>query len=233
MSTPAASPRQLRSNSTEAPPPSAQQLFNGIRHTILTATGYQEPIYENVDPSVGSEVAYSLDRDPEVERVRPSIHYSSVTRILRVHIMPTEIHECHTRWLTMEFNRMLVSNWLTLAESDALEISNGLTFESCLQEPYAASSKTPDWYCRVDTANLPRIVVESGWSERWPQLNQDSDLWMRGGAPEVQLVLIFHWRKLRGGRVRGDLQVWDRDALGNANLRQTEQIFPLPAGGAA
>lgn len=146
MSTPAASPRQLRSNSTEAPPPSAQQLFNGIRHTILTATGYQEPIYENVDPSVGSEVAYSLDRDPEVERVRPryvrkekkillltrylSIHYSSVTRILRVHIMPTEIHECHTRWLTMEFNRMLVSNWLTLAESDALEISNGLSMST-------------------------------------------------------------------------------------------------------
>lgn len=71
-------------------------------------------------------------------------------------------------------------------------------------------------------------MVESGWSERWPQLNQDSDLWMRGGAPEVQLVLIFHWRKLRGGRVRGDLQVWDRDALGNANLRQTEvsNLYP-------
>jgi hypothetical protein len=72
MSTPSASPRQLRSNSLlQVPPPTAQQLFNEIRHAILTATDYQEPIYKDVNPSVGSEVAYSLDRDPEVERVRP------------------------------------------------------------------------------------------------------------------------------------------------------------------
>jgi hypothetical protein len=65
-------PRRLRSNSLlKKPPPSAQQLFIEIRHTVLAATEYQEPIYENVNPSVGSEVAYSLDRDPEVERARP------------------------------------------------------------------------------------------------------------------------------------------------------------------
>lgn len=61
-------PQQLRSNSPEVPPPPAQRLFNEIRQIILTATGYQEPIYENVDPDVGSEVAYLLDRDPEVEQ---------------------------------------------------------------------------------------------------------------------------------------------------------------------
>lgn len=79
-------------------------------------------------------------------------------------------------------------------------------FENCFQAPYAASSKTPDWYCRVNTDNLPRIVVESGWSECWHQLDQDRDPWMRAGAPKVQLVLIFRWEEISGGRVRGDLQ---------------------------
>jgi hypothetical protein len=45
---------------------------------------------------------------------------------------------------------------------------------------------------------------------------------MRGGAPEVQIVLIFNWKKISGGRVEGDLEVWDRNVLGNANLRQNE-----------
>ena len=44
--------------------------------------------------------------------------------------------------------------------------------------------------------NLPRIVIEAGWSEGFPKLRNDKDLWLIGGANEVQLVILLKWTKL-------------------------------------
>lgn len=73
MPTPLASSRRLRSGSLKKDQPiqTAQKLFNLILHTISTAHEYQEPIYNDVDPSIGFEVAFSLANDADVERLRP------------------------------------------------------------------------------------------------------------------------------------------------------------------
>ena len=79
-----------------------------------------------------------------------------------------------------------------------------------------------DWICRVNTNNLPSVVVEAGWSENYPKLVRDKDLWIIGCAPEVQVVFLLNWTKITQGRVKGVIQVWDPDAVGNPNLRQEE-----------
>ncbi|KAJ9262979.1 hypothetical protein DTO212C5_7752 [Paecilomyces variotii] len=45
---------------------------------------------------------------------------------------------------------------------------------------YAGSAKEPDWFMRPDSAQFPRVVIESGWSEPHPNLLRDKDLWMNG-----------------------------------------------------
>jgi hypothetical protein len=74
---------------------------------------------------------------------------------------------------------------------------------------------------------MPTIVIESGWSESHPKLLQDVDLWLRGGAGTVELVFVFNWSKLVRGRVKGVLEVYDRNLAGGRNLAQSVVIINL------
>jgi len=137
--------------------------------------------------------------------------------------MTTEIHEAHARWMSMEWQLMASARWLTVQEIMLLDHgAPGPQFKG-FRGLYGAARKTADWICRVDTAPLPRIAIESGWSEN---LQRDKDVWLVGGAPDVQLVILLKWTKLSRSRVKGLIQVWKRDAAGNPVLRQEEQVFP-------
>lgn len=79
---------------------------------------------------------------------------------------------------------------------------------------YRGSSKQPDYFLRVDTDPSPRIIVESGWSESFPHLRNDKDLWLLGD-PSVVLVILLRWTAISNGRIKGCAEVWRRDALGS------------------
>ena len=51
------------------------------------------------------------------------------------------------------------------------------------------------------------------------------NLWLKGGAGTVQMVLLFKWSKLAGDRVKGYVEVFNLDPVGNENLIQTEVII--------
>lgn len=87
--------------------------------------------------------------------------------------------------------------------------------------PYSTASKEPDVCIRPDTLPLPTVAVDSRWSESWPRLLADKDLWLLGGAA-VEAVILFQWTKLAGGQVRGTLQLHGRDAARNVVLIQEE-----------
>ncbi|KAN0068625.1 hypothetical protein V8E54_013349, partial [Elaphomyces granulatus] len=114
------------------------------------------------------------------------LHYNSETQVL---LMPTEIHECHVRWLVAEFSLMLVSNWFTAPEFFQLDVHKCNVY-SVFQPPYAASSKMGDWICRLNTNNLPRVLVEAGWRIR--------DNVSRPSTPQVKSILWQH--TFEGGR---------------------------------
>jgi hypothetical protein len=88
---------------------------------------------------------------------------------------------------------------------------------------YDCSSKEPDGFILPGfKVNLPTIAIETGWSESWPKLQNEKDLWLIGGAPEVQLVFLIIWTELDRNRVQGDLYVYGRDATGAPTLTQKE-----------
>lgn len=93
---------------------------------------------------------------------------------------------------------------------------------------YAGSSKEADLTIGPTVALYPSIVFESGWSESFPALRRDKDLWIGGCGGHVELVILVKFNKLAGGRVSGMIEVWAGDAAANEWLIQTEVIANLP-----
>lgn len=91
--------------------------------------------------------------------------------------------------------------------------------------PFESSLKEPDCEIRPLGARLPTIVMESGYSESKSTLYNDRDLWLLGGRGEVQAVVVIKWSTITGGRVNGVIELWNLDAAGNVQLRQSEVGF--------
>ncbi|KKZ61878.1 hypothetical protein EMCG_03668 [[Emmonsia] crescens] len=218
---------ELRSqSSSKTSKLSTQQLFLKVKHAIIEATESQNLEYEDVDPQSGIVISRSLSETPEIERILPRVNFNSVTQVLRIKIMPTELHDCHQLWMKNEMRHMLTDGFLNEAELDYLDMRVGTRFEG-FQPPYTFSSKEPDLAIRPDGVALPTVVVESGWSESLSRLREDMQLWLEGGTPLVQLVLLIKWSRLSGNRVKGSLEVYGRNSAGIPMLLQTESIFPV------
>jgi hypothetical protein len=91
--------------------------------------------------------------------------------------------------------------------------------------PYTLSSKEPGRCVCPVGLYLPTVVIESGWSESRPRLHNDVNLWLKGGAGAIKIVLLFKWSKSTSGQVRGHVKVHNLDPAGNVNLLQTEVII--------
>jgi hypothetical protein len=73
--------------------------------------------------------------------------------------------------------------------------------------------------------DCPTLVIESGWSESRPQLHHDRDLWLIGGQGSVQVVLVIKWTKNPVKQVKGDIEVFELDPLGNVRSIQQEVSY--------
>ncbi|OJD11519.1 hypothetical protein AJ78_07733 [Emergomyces pasteurianus Ep9510] len=221
---------------------SPQELFNSIKKTILDSSESADLSYESIPPPAGLQLATSFREDPDIEGALPRsvfaftttissnfVSYNSHTQTLTVRVKPTRVHDAHQPWLDHEMLDMVVSGFLSVAEKKFLKRLVGTTFQGFVAS-YEASSKEPDTCILPDAQPLPTVVFETGWSESWPRLDHDKDLWLLGGAPTVQLVFLIKWSKSDGNRVKGEIQVYGRDGTGEPTLLQIEPIFPVPLG---
>jgi hypothetical protein len=90
---------------------------------------------------------------------------------------------------------------------------------------YADSQKEPDLLIRADNLRLPKVVIESGWSESWPRLRDDMNLWIVGGNGEVKVVILIKWgfRPCQG--ICRTVGVYRPDTNGMPVRRQIEVLF--------
>lgn len=91
---------------------------------------------------------------------------------------------------------------------------------------YAGSKKQADLTITPTVALYPS-TFECGWSETFPGLRKDKDLWIGGCGGNVELVIPIKLNKLAGGRVSGMIEVWAGDAAANDRLIQIEVIANL------
>ncbi|KAK2747704.1 hypothetical protein FQN55_004874 [Onygenales sp. PD_40] len=196
-------------------------LFNHIRKVILDQNRPADLSFPNIPSSAGLQLATSFSEDPEIEKTLPRISYNSLTQILTARVRPTNVHDCHQEWLDDEIYLMTRAGFLTHLEKRSLRMRVGTSYQG-FAPPYTSSSKQPDTCIVPDDLRLPTVVIETGWTESWPRLNADKDLWLVGGGGSVELVLLIRWSKLVGNKVKGEIQAHGRNAAGNIVLLQTE-----------
>jgi len=214
----------LRSGDVREDHQSAQAIFLEIKKAIQSATKESFLVYQGIDEETGSCVERSLDEDKDVEERNSRVCYNSCSLILHVSIMPGFIHDSHQPWLEIQKGRMLQTGFITFDEFACLRLYHGTTVRG-FDPPYAASSKQPDQMILPPGLNMPTLAVEAGWSEATTKLKADMRLWIRGGA--VNIVLLFKWSKLVGGRVTGWVEVYE-PGPGGERLIQSETLFPVP-----
>lgn len=73
--------------------------------------------------------------------------------------------------------------------------------------------------------SLPTLVVNGA---RAGQSRTGIEICDVGGAGSVWVVVILKWAKDSARQVKGDIEVFDLDPLGNVRTLQQEIIFPVP-----
>ncbi|KAG2418182.1 hypothetical protein HFD88_001283 [Aspergillus terreus] len=203
----------------------ARRIFENILKELDAASEFKELIYENIADEDWLSLSESLANHPEVERRHPRVNYNAETRVLRIKIMPTELHDVHQRWVNNVICDWRAAGLITLQENRLICMGVGTTFKG-FTGLYQGSEKEPDLFLRPDSSTFPTVVIESGWSESFPYLRSDKDLWMRG-CPTVNVVILLKWSELSEKRVKGTAEIWTRDAAGNLQSREMK-IFPSP-----
>ncbi|GKZ65866.1 hypothetical protein AnigIFM60653_011483 [Aspergillus niger] len=218
--------RELRSTThLEAQPMTAQKIFNEIVRKIPKIHDFTEIVYEGIEPEKGALVCDSLLESSVVESSCARVNFNSRTGTLWVRVMPTELHDVHHRWVFNAAQNWTRGSLMTPDEMDLLDFGVGTRFSS-FTGTYLHSQKEPDLFLRPDSDRCPSVVIESGWSESWPRLYADRDLWMLG-TTNVNVVMLLKWTKLVRNRVKGSLEMWKRSPTGGLDLSITP-IFPAP-----
>ncbi|GFF42014.1 hypothetical protein IFM51744_05001 [Aspergillus udagawae] len=188
---------------------------------------YAELVYDNIAPSWMANVGDALER----AKAGFCKSYNPFTLILRVVAMPSFLHNADQIWYNRSQTQWLVSGQLTQNEFDMLYVTANTEDYVFPDGPFAGICKSPNVAVDVENAIMPRIVVESGWSESLNELREDAGEWLVGGNGAVQAAIIIKWTLSRTNRrVRGLVELYTLDRSGMPRLQQREEIFKVPPG---
>ncbi|OJJ81446.1 uncharacterized protein ASPGLDRAFT_673687 [Aspergillus glaucus CBS 516.65] len=149
----------------------------------------------------GSQITGSLIEHEEIGSSRPSINFNSLTQVLWIKVAPPEIHGCHLNWFTQEMYDWRDNNLINREESRLLKLITN-QINARFGAPYQDSRKTPDLVIRPNDQHHPSLVIETSWSEPWPRMLDDTKLWLVGGRPEVNVVILLNWSQKANRRTK-------------------------------
>ncbi|PWY67038.1 hypothetical protein BO83DRAFT_319384 [Aspergillus eucalypticola CBS 122712] len=211
--------------SAKLPRPEAQEIVADIIELLSSIVEYTEYTYEEVEPEDGLLVARTLVEHPDVERRTSRVSYNSLEKTLWVRAMPTYLHDAHQQWVMSSMLDWAYDGLVKKGEHLKIAFGVGTRFEGFIGA-YTSSSKEPDLYLSARTDRMPSVVIESGWSESFPRLRIDKDLWL-AGTVEVEYVILLKWSKVRNNKVKGTIEVWGRGNTGSL-LNRELVVFPKP-----
>ncbi|KAB8258961.1 hypothetical protein BDV32DRAFT_64079 [Aspergillus pseudonomiae] len=197
-----------------------------VRNAIQKASNPQILVFTKVSSSWGEQTVDSVNQKRDGYSTRKT--YNSWTKVLRVIVMSTEIHDCVQDWWRLCELDLRDTGVLTSFEQIQLvaRVGTTLMFQS---GPYRGSQKEPDFFLRANNDRLPSFVIESGWSESWDDLMNDMNLLLVGGDGDISAVVILKWSLNRNTMlVEGAVELYVRDRNGMPVRRQREVIFPAP-----
>ncbi|XRM47493.1 hypothetical protein ABZX51_010464 [Aspergillus tubingensis] len=211
--------------SVKLPRPVAQKIVAEIVKFVPSTVEYTELTYEEVEPEDGLRVARTLAEHPEIERRSSRVSFNSVEKTLWIRVKPNFLHNAHQQWVMSAMLDWAYNGLVKKGERRKIAFGVGTRFEGFIGA-YTSSSKEPDLYLSARTDRVPSVVIESGWSESFPRLRIDKDLWL-GGTVEVEYAILLKWSKVRNNKVKGSIEVWGRGNTGSLLIRELA-VFPKP-----
>jgi hypothetical protein len=80
------------------------------------------------------------------------------------------------------------------------------------------SFAVPNLYLKPSGFPLPTIVFVSGFSQLYPYLLMQKDVWLIGGAAHFNIVFIEKWSQISQSRIEGRLEIWRKNQQGPATF---------------
>ncbi|KAF7114570.1 hypothetical protein CNMCM5793_009215 [Aspergillus hiratsukae] len=109
---------------------------------------------------------------------------------------PGNMHNCANSWFNFSIGEHGRSTGFLNTYEYWLTQQNSNNRYDTFLPPRAGSFKEPDFHTRPYGCVLPTVVFESGWSESYPELIADKNLWLDCGAPHVNVVFLIPARSL-------------------------------------
>ncbi|KAF8433985.1 hypothetical protein BGX38DRAFT_1101596 [Terfezia claveryi] len=148
--------------------------------------------------------------------------YNAVTHSLLIGPMPCQLYNSCQPWLMHEITEMTRTGWLTPQEVSILDFQVGTKADLSSKQLMA------DALLQVDTDLIPSLVVEAGWSESFPKLRSDVNIWMDGGGGATKIAILVKFTKHQGHRFGAFLEVARYNAAGGWIWENRQHLFPTP-----
>ncbi|KAJ6120433.1 hypothetical protein N7523_004713 [Penicillium sp. IBT 18751x] len=197
------------------------QFEDALYDTLCNVQGFHELVITKLPPGWENFI-WDIEESPRLPHVRKS--YDPASRTLRLKIMPTYPHNCVAEWISTSIAEARGTGFLDFQELRLILL------QADTNGPYCGLRKEPDALLHTPSQPFPTLVAEVGWSESYTDLLADMNKLLIGGNGAIKIVLLVKWTKHTNGSVSGTLELYRNDRQGIPKLRQTEVIFPMPAG---
>ena len=74
-------------------------------------------------------------------------------------------------------------------------------------DPFCRSVKEPALQIRPKGRQMPTVVFETGWGDKFRRMNDDVRLWFNGSRGQVQVVILIKW-DIQNGEFIGRVEVY-------------------------
>ncbi|KAE8309985.1 hypothetical protein BDV41DRAFT_579960 [Aspergillus transmontanensis] len=140
--------------------------------------------------------------------------------------LPPVTHAGVFAWVSYELFCGAASGFFTSADLRDISLCTSPRYYN-FRSPWLNAYKEPDTVFAFAGTVMPSVVVECGQSKSWLRLLEDKALWLEGGVPYVNAVLLIKW-SVTGNKVAGYLELHRR-----SGVSPRLQIFPAPPPGAS
>ncbi|KAE8359567.1 hypothetical protein BDV27DRAFT_168447 [Aspergillus caelatus] len=183
-------------------------------------------MYTDIAPS-WAESAYST---LEERRLICFKTYNPITQVLKLRAMATPLHNADQEWFARSREIWLNTGVLNPVERNMLLASANTKFR-LTGYPFRGMEKAPNVGVQLNGTGLPRVVLESAFSQSGESLRNDMLDWLLGGENAVQVVILVNWRASQDTMlIRGDVDLYTLGRDGIPRLQERQQVYPRPPG---
>ncbi|PYI04416.1 hypothetical protein BO78DRAFT_471289 [Aspergillus sclerotiicarbonarius CBS 121057] len=197
------------------------QLFLQVRNDILSSDGSRVLTYTGVEGDTSLRVACMLSEDETISPIHVKVTPNSITKECQIRIFSWE-YAIIASWAGDEYCLATYDNFFTCPCDSSLmscHIGDGI-----FPPPFQNAVKQPGFCFIPKSETIPTVICEVGWSEDYPRLLQDKDLWFTAGVGHVNVVILLNWSVVEN-RVSGFIEIWRQNGADPERF----QIFPSPS----